>query len=103
MQSDCLAVVTHQLARRRDLRKTSVGNRFARSRLYQQRLGEEIDIVTSANSIVVLALVYVHKYILASESFNCAQFGALSDSKCLIYEIVSNLRHDHFAQLQVRS
>ena len=59
--------------------------------------------MTSVNLIVLSALVYVQKHILALESFNCAQFGALSDSKCLIYEIVSNLRHDHFAQLEVRS
>jgi hypothetical protein len=59
--------------------------------------------VTSANSIILLALVYVQKSILALESVNCAQIGALSDFKCLIYEIVSNRRHDHFAQLQVRS
>ena len=103
MQSDCFAVVSSRRARRRDLSKTSVGNRFARSRLCQQRLGEEIDIVTSANSMVLLALVYVQKSILALESVNCAKIGALSDSQCLIYEIVSNLRHDHFAQLQVRS
>ena len=103
MQSDFFAVVSQKRGRRRDLSKTSVGNRSARSRLHQQRLGEEIDIVTSANSIVLLALVYVQKSILALEFVNCAQIGALSDSKCLIYEIVSNLRHDHFAQLQVRS
>ena len=59
MQSDCFAVVSRRRARRRDLSKASVGNRFARSRLYQQQLGEEIDIATSANSIVILALVYV--------------------------------------------
>ena len=81
MQSDCFAVVSSRRARRRDLSKTSVGNRFARSRLCQQRLGEEIDIVTSANSMVLLALVYVQKFILALESVNCAQIGALSDSQ----------------------
>ena len=59
--------------------------------------------MTSACSIVLLAPVYIQKSNLAVESVNCAQIGALSESKCLINEIVLNLRHNHFAQLQVWS
>ena len=48
-----------------------------------------------ARSIVLLAPVYVRKCILAYKSVECYQIGALSAFKCLIYEIVYNLRHDH--------
>ena len=55
--------------------------------------------MTPANSIVLLALVYAQKYILAFESVERVQIEALLYSESCIYEIVLNFRHDHFAQL----
>ena len=59
--------------------------------------------MTPAYSIVLLAPVYVYECILAYKPVECYQIGALSAFKCLIYVIVYNLKHNHFAQLQVRS
>ena len=59
--------------------------------------------MTPANSIVLLALVYAQKYILAFESVERVQIEALLYSESCIYEIVLNFRHDHCAKLHGQS
>ena len=59
--------------------------------------------MTPACSIALLAPVYVHKWVLAYKSTDYSRIGALSGSIiCIIYEIVSNFRHDLIGQLPVR-
>ena len=62
-----------------------------------------MNIVARANSNVVLAPVYVQNFILAIKSVERVQVGALFDFKSLIYEIVSNFRHDRLHSYKWRA
>ena len=85
-----------------DLRKSSVGIRIARSHLSWERLGDETNPLTPADSIILLPLVYVQKCILVFKSVERVQIGALLHFESCIDEIVLNFRHDPNLHLQVR-
>lgn len=62
-----------------------------------------MNIVAHAKSNIVLAPVYVQNFILAIKSVQRVQIGALLDFKSLIYEIVSNFRHDRLHSYKCRA